>query len=179
MPPEDTTPVTTLTNVQSKQSSTAIRAARKLAGAAITCSALAGCPGTQVRPAPPPEECPPGALEAMAKWGIAPGNESVAEFATEGSARVITVSEGPTTVYVSGYDFKMPGEPALSGRLIFADRVYGRLTEAEVDGRTFPVCFELRDFSERGRGLVRKPNGSADTAKVWSTVTVKTVRKFE
>jgi len=180
MPPEDTTPVTTLTNVQSKQPSTAIRAARKLAGAAITCSALAGCPGAQVRPAPPPEECPPGALEAMAKWGIEPGDNHIATFVTEGRVRYVTMSEGPTTVYVTGGDFeKLPGATALSGRLIFADRVYGRLMEAEVDGRTFPVCFELEDHTEGVRGLVRKPNGSADTPKVFSTVTVKAVRKFE
>ena len=182
MPPEDTTPVTTSTNVQSKQPSIAIRAARKLAGAAITCSALAGCSGAQgqVRPAPPAEECPPGALETMAKWGIAPGNLSIASFVTEGSARVITVSEGQTTVYILGNDFrKLPGVTTLSGRLIFADRVYGRLTEAEVAGRTFPVCFELEDRTERVRGLLREPNGSADAPKVFSTVTVKAVREFK
>jgi serine/threonine-protein kinase len=180
MPPEDTTPVTTLTNVQSKQPSTALRAARKLAGAAITCSALAGCPGAQVRPAPPAEACPEGALEAMARWGIQPGDDHLATFEPVRSARVITVSEGPTTVYITGGAFnKLPGAGPLSGRLIFAERVYGRLTEAEVDGRTFPVCFELEDRTERVRGLVREPNGSANTVKVFSSVTVKAVRKFE
>jgi serine/threonine-protein kinase len=74
---------------------------------------------------------------------------------------------------------KLPGGNPISGRLIFADRVYGRLTEAEVDGRTFPVCFELEDDHEGGRGLVREPNGGADTAKVFSTVTVKAVSKFQ
>jgi serine/threonine-protein kinase len=83
-------------------------------------------------------------------------------------------------VYVTGGDFeKLPGATALSGRLIFADRVYGRLTEAEVNGRTVPVCFELEDRTERVRGLVREPNGSADTAKIFSSVTVKAVRKFD
>jgi serine/threonine-protein kinase len=67
----------------------------------------------------------------------------------------------------------------LPGRLIVADRVYGRITEAEVDGRTFPVCFELEDRREYGRGLVREPNGSASSARVWGTVTVRAVRRFE
>lgn len=179
MPPEDSTPVTMLTNVQSKQPSTTRRAARKVLGAAITCSALTGCPGAQVRPAPPAEECPPGAVETMAKWDIEPGKNHLASFLSRGDPRVITVSEGRTTVYIKGGQFEDMPAAKLSGRLIFADRVYGRLTEAEVDGRTLPVCFELEDRTERVRGLVREPNGSADTAKVFSSVTVKAVSKFE
>jgi serine/threonine-protein kinase len=179
MPSEDSTPVTTFTNVQSKQPSTAIRAARKLAGAAITCSALAGCLGAQVRPAPPAEACPEGAVETMAKWDIEPGDNHHATFVTRGSARVTTVSEGRTTVYIVGGYFENMPAVELSGRLSFADRVYGRLTEAKVNGRAFPVCFELEDLTERGRGLVREPNGSADTAKVFSTVKVKAVSKFQ
>jgi serine/threonine-protein kinase len=116
----------------------------------------------------------------MAKWGIQPGNNHHATFVSEGNAQYITVSEGPATVYIAGGAFKkFPGAGPLSGRLIFADRVYGRLTEAEVDGRTFPVCFELEDHTERGRGLVREPNGGADTAKVFSSVTVRAVSKFQ
>ena len=178
MSSEDSKPVTTLTNVQSKPS-TALRTVRKLAGAAITCSALAGCPGAQVRPAPPAEECPPGAVEMMAKWDIEPGDKHAARFEAWKDARYLTVSEGPTTVYVTGGQFKEMPAAELSGRLIVADRVYGRITEAKVDGRPFPVCFELEDWEEYGRGLVRKPNGSADGGKVWSTVTVRAVRRFE
>jgi serine/threonine-protein kinase len=178
MPSEDSTPVMTVTNVQSKQPSTAIRAARKLAGAAITCSALVGCTGAQVRSVPPAEACPEGALEAMAKWNIEPGDSHPATLVTQGNARFITVSGGRTAVYVLGDFEDLPGGTALAGRLIFADRVYGRLTEAQVNGRTFPVCFELDD-EQGGRGVVREPNGSADTAKVFSTVDVRAVRKFE
>ncbi|WP_225410783.1 serine/threonine protein kinase [Stigmatella hybrida] len=179
MTPKDSTPVKTLVNEQSKQPSTALRAARKLAGAAITCSALTGCPGAQVRPAPPAEECPPGAVETMATWKIIPNNSNLATFPTRGSARVITVSEGQITVYLAGAFGKLPSSTALSGRLIFGDRVFGRLTEAKVDGRTFPVCFELEDLTERVRGLVREPNGSAGTVKVFSSVTVKAVARFK
>jgi len=177
MPPEDSTPVKTLVNVQPKPS-TASRAARKLAGAALTCSALTGCPGAQVRPAPTAEECPPGAVETMAKWNIKFGENHPAIFDPRGDARVITVGEGRTTVYILGDFEDLHSGTALSGHLLLADRVYGRLTTATVDGRTFPVCFELHDI-EGGRGLVREPKGSAETAKVFSSVDVRAVRKFE
>jgi hypothetical protein len=179
MPPEEPPSVTTPTNVQSKQPSPALRAARRVLGAAVTCSALAGCPSAPVRPASPAEECPPGAVETMAGWGIKLGDNHLATFETGVDARVITVSEGWTTVYITGGRFnKMPAHE-LSGRLIFEDRVYGRLTAARVDGRTLPVCFELEDVTEGVRGIVRKPNGSADTAKIFSSVTVRAVSKFE
>lgn len=179
MPPEDSTPVKTLVNVQPKQPATAIRAARKVLGAAITCSALTGCTGAQVRPAPPPEACPEGALETMASWDIETGDSHLATLNPEGDARYITVGEGRTTVYVLGDFEDLPAGTALSGRLIFGDRVFGRLIEAKVNGRAFPVCFQLEDRTEGGRGLVREPNGSANTVKVFSSVTVKAVRKFE
>jgi hypothetical protein len=178
MSSEDSKSVTTLTNVQSKPS-TALRTARKLAGAAITCSALAGCPGAQVRPAPPAEECPPGAVEMMAKWDIEPGDNHFASFEAWETPSYLTVSEGPTTVYIGGGRFKEMPAAELSGRLIVAERVYGRITGAKVDGRTFPVCFELEDLREYGRGLVREPNGSASSARVWGGVTVRAVRRFE
>jgi serine/threonine-protein kinase len=182
MPSEDSTLVTTFKAVQSKKPSTPIRAVRKLAGAAITCSALAGCPGAPVRSAPPSappaEPCPEGAVEAMAKWNIRPGLTLAGTFIPRG-ARVITVSEGRTTVFlVSDPGFKTP-DAELSGRLIFADRVYGRLTEAKVNGRAFPVCFELHDGYERKRGLAREPNGSADTVKVFSSFDVEAVSEFQ
>jgi serine/threonine-protein kinase len=171
---EDSIPVKT----QTTQLPTARRAARKVLGAAVTCSALLGCPGAQVRPAPPAEACPYSAVETMAKWGIKPGYNHAATFGPRGGARVITVSEGRTTVNILGSDFNDMPTGELSGRLIFAERIYGRITEAKVNGHSFPVCFELHDI-EGGRGLVREPNSSADTAKVFSTVIVQAVSKFE
>jgi serine/threonine-protein kinase len=177
MPPEDSTSVKTLVNVQPKPS-TALRTARKWVGAAVTCSALTGCPGAQVRPAPRAEACPEGALDTMAKWGIKPGDNHLASFKPYEDAHFMTVSEGQATVLLIGEFKGLRGGEALSGRLIFADRVYGRLTEARVDGRTFPVCFELDD-ERGGRGLIREPNGSASSARVYSSVTVRAVREFD
>ena len=176
---EDSVPVKTLTTPLPP----ARRAARKVLGAAVTCSALLGCPGAQVRPAPPAEACPEGAVETMVEWGIKVGwgYHYSGTFFRPGSgkdAQVITVSEGRTTVYtVTALGLNIPANE-LSGRLIFADRIYGRLTEAKMNGQSVPVCFELHDI-EGGRGLIREPNSSADTAKVFSSVTVKAVSKFE
>jgi serine/threonine-protein kinase len=174
MLPEDSVSVKKPTT----QPSTARRTARKVLGTAATCSALLGCPGAQVRPAPPAEACPEGAVETMAKWGIWRGHREGATFFNPPHAQFITVSGGRTTVYIFGDFGKLRGDAELSGRLILADRVYGRLTEAKVNGRTFPVCFELYDDDE-GRGLIREPNGSADTAKVFSSFDVRPVNKFE
>jgi serine/threonine-protein kinase len=181
MPSEDSVSVKTPVNVQAKQSSTAIRAARRLAGAAITCSALTGCPGAQVRPAPPAEACPPGAVAAMEKLGIKVDMQDshVATFdPTPKNARDIAVREGRASVFILGKWKGMPSGTKLSGRLVFGDRIFGRMTEAEVDGRTIPVCVELVDV-EGGRGLLREPNGGPDSAKTFSSVRLEAVRRFE
>jgi serine/threonine-protein kinase len=116
----------------------------------------------------------------MEKWDIAPGERHLATFDPWVNAHYIEVSEGWNTVYITGGQFEdMPGAAALSGRLIFGERVFGRLTQAQTpDGKTFPVCFELDD-EEGGRGLIREANGGPGTAKVFSSVTVRAVRKFQ
>ncbi|WP_163995910.1 serine/threonine protein kinase [Pyxidicoccus caerfyrddinensis] len=178
VPSEDSTSVKTHTNVQPTPSN-ALRAARRMVGAAITCSALTGCPGAQLRPPPPAEECPDGAVETMAEWGINTRRQHLATFDPLTGAHFITVREGRTTIFIIGGQFeKMPVDAELIGRLIFGERVFGRITEARVNGRTFPVCFELED-EDKGRGLVREPGGGPDTPKVFSSVTVRAVRRFE
>jgi serine/threonine-protein kinase len=115
----------------------------------------------------------------MAKWGIQPGDKNPGTLDTEGRARAIAVNEGEITVYVLGDFEELPAGTALSGRLIFGDRVFGRLTQAQTPkGKAFPVCFELHDI-EGGRGLVRERNGGSDTVKVFTSVDVRAVRRFE
>ncbi len=154
------------------------RAARKAVGVATACTLLSGCPGAQVRPAPPAEECPPGALEAMAEWDIRPGADFFATFLSRAAdAHRIEVKEGQTTLHLLGgwFGAMRVKETDLVGRLIFGERIFGRITEARVDGRSFPVCFELEDYYG-GRGLVPKPEGSA---RVLSSVMLRAVDKFE
>ncbi|AEI66275.1 serine/threonine-protein kinase [Corallococcus macrosporus] len=147
----------------------------------VTSAALA-CSGTPVRPEPPPEPCPPGAVEAMEKLGIRLGDEGTATFFFEGKhVQPTTVTEGMVNVrYALGLAEDLPQNSRLSGRLIFGERVYGRLTRARSpDGSVnIPVCLELWD-RQGGRGLIDLGKRGPTTATVLSTVYVRAVREFE
>ncbi|NNB85388.1 serine/threonine protein kinase [Corallococcus exiguus] len=147
-------------------------------GTAAACTALA-CPGTQVRPAPPPEPCPKGATKAMAKLGINIGDRFRATFGV-GTPHVMSVHEGPTELILVGRWESMPSNTVLSGRLLMRDRIYGRLTWATTPkGESFPICLEV--YSEDGgRGMEREPgDDSASSARIFTTVQVQAVSKFE
>jgi len=148
--------------------------------AAVACSAL-GCPGTQVRPPPPPEACPVGSVEAMEKWGIEVGDHHGAKLPVKGGgAAVVTVKEGAAHVTLLGDWERVPSGTVFSGRLSVSDRVYGRFTRARtLGGDSFPVCLELLAESLE-RGLERE-SGDADSAsvRVFSTGSVKAVDGFE
>ena len=145
-------------------------------------SAALGCAGTPVRPEPPPEPCPPGAVEAMEKLGIRLGDEGTATFFFEGKhVQPTTVTEGVVNVrYALGLAEDLPQNSRLSGRLIFGERVYGRLTRARSpDGSVnIPVCLELWD-RQGGRGLIDLGKRGPTTATVLSTVSVRAVREFK
>ncbi|WP_395808979.1 serine/threonine protein kinase [Archangium minus] len=154
--------------------------AAKAIGTGLVCNALAGCPTPQqVRPTPEPAPCPAGAVETMKTLGLDIGNQHPAYFPSPG-AMYITVQEGDTTISLIGDWGKLPSRTLLSGRLIFGDgRVYGRLTEAKVPGGdTFKVCLEVRD-EEGGRGAIRESNGGPESARIFSTVRVRAVSRFE
>ncbi|ATB44657.1 serine/threonine protein kinase [Corallococcus macrosporus] len=151
---------------------------RVLKAAAAACTLL-GCPGPQVRATPSPEPCPPGAVETMAALGIDVGDKEAWSFG--GGNRYLTVREGWTSVRIVGRDFgDIPNGSVASGRLLFGDRVYGRLTQVKMEGtgRTVPVCFELlTSGSERGLGM--EPGDSPDTARVFSVGFLRAVSHFE
>lgn len=151
----------------------------KTMGVAGACLNLA-CSGPQVRPAPPPEECPPGALEAMKELGIERGDKRVFVFdVIKGEPHVITVREGNAIVRLGeGWEGLRSGG-LLYGKLHLADRVYGRFTWARTNqGRTYPVCIELLS-SYGDRGLERKPGSDADSARIWTTGHANPVDRFE
>lgn len=93
----------------------------------------------------------------------------------------ITVREGPTSVRLLQDWKKLPWHTTFSGRLVFGDRrIYGRLTEARTRDGEFPVCVELVDLDlDREGGLVREPDGNPETARVFSTLKVRAVNRFE
>jgi serine/threonine-protein kinase len=155
----------------------------KKAAAAAAATIALGCPTTHVRPNPEPMECPSGALENMEKLGIM-GQE--ARFAFErGDGSAALVKEGWTTFVAWGSWDTEPRIKRLSGKVLFGERVYGRITQATLsDGSTLRVCMELFDGEgEYGgplkRGAWCEPTSSPDTVRVRRTMTVKPVDHFE
>jgi serine/threonine-protein kinase len=98
-----------------------------------------------------------------------------------GGNRILTVREGWTSVFLPGSDFgDIPNGSMLSGRLVFGDRVYGRITQARIGDtdRTVPVCMEMLDTSGN-RGLELEPGSSAAAPRIFSTGFLKAVRSFD
>ncbi|WP_141620297.1 protein kinase [Myxococcus sp. AB036A] len=149
----------------------AARSVRSAVAATALCGALA-CSGPQVRPAPDPEPCPPGATKGMKKLGMGLGDTEFASF-VRGEEKYVTVRDGTAQIIV-GSDYA-----TLSGRLVIADRVYVRLTRARFRGESFPVCLEVLDTSNN-RGLeIEGGGGETGKARVYSAVMVKAVSEFE
>lgn len=184
MPPKEPAPVKTQNPAgEAQQSTSPVRgrgsAGKTLQAAAAAC-ALLGCPGAQVREPPSPEPCPPGAVETMEQLGIDVGNKMGWSFGGGGN-RVLTVREGWTSVKIVGADFgDIPNGSMASGRLIFGDRVYGRMTQVQLrdTNRTVPVCMELLDTSGN-RGLELEPGSTPTAPRVFSVGYIRAVRSFK
>ncbi|WP_224246056.1 serine/threonine protein kinase [Hyalangium gracile] len=152
----------------------------KVITAGVACFGVA-CTGPQVRPEPPAEPCPSGAIQAMAELGIDIGESNVAVFLSGPLRGYISVREGWTRARLSGRFEGLPHGTILKGRLLFGgERVYGRFTEAqEAEGsRTWPICMELLNASEE-RGLDLEPGSTAEVAEVFNSVVVKAVDRFQ
>ncbi|HYO73780.1 MAG TPA: protein kinase, partial [Archangium sp.] len=162
----------------------------------LTGAALQACVGApqQVppeRPAPPPQECPAGALETMTRTlGFRRGEAKDVEWSNV-RGRSVHVHED-TPVYVfgnwnagadhfgNGGRFALPGNTRLSGRLYVKEgRVYGRFTEARTPlGVTYPVCMELLDTDNKV-GLELQPGSAPGKMMVDPVVQVRVVDRFE
>ncbi|HLM42513.1 MAG TPA: protein kinase, partial [Myxococcaceae bacterium] len=87
------------------------------------------------RPAPPPQECPAGAVEAMTALGLRLGDEKGVEW-TRVRGQLFSVREdSPLTVFgdwdTSTGETALEGGTRLSGRVYIGEkRVFGRFTEA-------------------------------------------------
>jgi serine/threonine-protein kinase len=152
--------------------------AAKVGTALLVCALASGCPGAQVRPLTP-DDCPPGAQEAMKKWGIW-GQLDCAGF-EQAEQGLSTVHQGPgasvIVCEVRGWGAAEAGTE-LTGELLFGEeRVYGRLTEARTPGGDrFPVCVQLRDIDGM-LGLRIKGRPAPDTALVTRGFSAEAVRK--
>jgi hypothetical protein len=149
---------------------------------AATCMGLgAACASTpQARPLPPPEPCPAGALEAMTSLGIEGGLTHGGGLPEDGRTQTSLLREGPITLRVLGPWSKLPGNSQLSGRLYFGEqRIYGRFTEVVTpQGDSFPVCIVMED-PRGGYGVRRGPAEGPGTSRVYDTVIIISVRRFE
>lgn len=165
--------------ILSKPAKKGMRVMARAVSTAAACTALTACPGPQVRPPPPPEPCPVGAVKVMEKLGIDLEDKHGAPFVLA-RPQIISVHEGPTQLILAGPWGGMPSNTVLSGRLIVRDRVYGRLTWATTPkGDSFPVCMEV--YAEEGpRGMAREPgDDSPSSARIYTTAFVKAVSEFE
>jgi serine/threonine-protein kinase len=152
--------------------------------ACVTTAAICqvACAGAQVRPLPPPQDCPPDWERTMLEeFDLPYGATHTAILPHEGSAHVITVREGPIEIEVLGEWEKMPDGTFLTGQLYFGEeRVYARLDKARLPGdRILPVCFEINDQEDRKRGVRKEPGSGRNEARVFSTVEVVTVPRFQ
>ena len=134
------------------------------------------------RPAPPPEACPVGAVEAMTALGLRPGETGVVEW-SDVRGRAIPVREDSPVFVFGDWDTPsgqtaLPGYTRLSGRLYFGEkRVYGRFTEARTpSGETYPVCMELWDDGELGAAI--KPESTPGKPLVSVNADARVVDRF-
>ncbi|NVJ27509.1 serine/threonine protein kinase [Myxococcus sp. AM011] len=179
---EVTATVTTTTSDSPNSPPVPAKKATRSVGTALATTALCttlACSGAQVRSPPEPEDCPDGAVKAMAKLGVEVGYTHPGGFPIKGDARVISVREGPTQIDMYGEWGRLGDGTVFSGRLILGDRVYGRLTRARTREGSFPVCLEV--LSTGGdRGLELKGGGNdSSKIRVFSELQVRAVSEFE
>ena len=188
MPPEDKAPVKK-PQKRSKtpadptpQGPTPSLAKWCVGAAAAMSTACAGAPVHPAPPMPPPEECPPGAVDAMkGPLGFDINQRYYAAFIDpNGLMAPLAVREGASTLWLRTQSGKLTTDTLLSGRLFFGEkRVYGRFTQLQrPTGESYPVCLELwgRDDAP---GVELKARLGPDTARIFSDVLVRAVKRFE
>jgi hypothetical protein len=165
-------------------------AAARNACLGLTGAALQACLSAQqqvppVRSAPPPQECPAGAVETMTGLlGLRLGEIDSVQW-SDARGRGIPVRED-STVEVPGHwmtstgQIALPNRTRLSGRLYFGEkRVYGRFTEARTpSGDTYKICMELLDTDGKV-GLEIYPDSEPGNIKVAPIAEVRVVDHFE
>ncbi|ATB34811.1 hypothetical protein CYFUS_000218 [Cystobacter fuscus] len=158
----------------------------RVVGAGLVCHALTGCPAPQrqVLATPEPAACPAGALEAMAnELALRVGEKTLVLFDSE-QVNNVPVQEGLAHLEIDLRHGRWAGKSGIfiSGMLTLGrDRVYGRFTQARIQGgEPFPVCLELTDMFKGGRGvLIREPGRSPDTVLIYSSEYVVAVKQFK
>jgi serine/threonine-protein kinase len=164
----------------------------------LTGVALQACLSAQqmsaMRPLPPPQECPAGAVETMiGRFGLRLGETKHVMWGNARESSGIAVREDtPALVggdWEAGSDLGLggrgthvvlPDQTRLTGRLFFKDgRVYGRFIKAHTPGGdTYPMCLELLDLDDEV-GLAPMPGSGQDNLLVEPTAKVRVVDRFK
>jgi serine/threonine-protein kinase len=154
-----------------------------LYGSALQACMAAHSPVPPERPAPPPQECPAGAVETMTALGLRLGDMKTVEW-TSVDGRAFPVREDSPVFVFGDWDTPtgktaLPGDTRLSGRVYFGEkRVYGRFTEARTPaGQTYPVCLEV--FDEYEVGLKLEPESEPGRPMVVPSTKVRVVDRFQ
>jgi eukaryotic-like serine/threonine-protein kinase len=151
--------------------------------AALLCVGTACAAPQLARSEPPPEECPPGALQAMTEQlGIRLGRTEAVSFEPfdAGMSRPIPVQEGYIEARLIGPLGGMPRHSMLDGRFVFGEqRVYARFTEVRLpDGQRVPICIESWEEGRRGSEVMERTS-EPRVIKIFSVVRVKAVDRFK
>jgi serine/threonine-protein kinase len=124
----------------------------------LVCTLASGCSGptpvaAQVRPLPPPAECPSDAVRTMKQLGFRIGKSTGALFPQpDESEHFVPVREGPGTLMeIERTGTKLPAGTMVSGELFFGtERIHGRFTQLHIPGGpTYPICMVLVNRSDR------------------------------
>jgi serine/threonine-protein kinase len=146
--------------------------------ACVTTSACVS--GPQLRPLPPPEPCPPGAMESHERLGITLG-QTVGVFIDPYGKHPhdVFLSEGEVTGRFFGRLGNLPNEGTVFGKLFIRNgRIYGRFTRILLpSGESAPLCMEI--WSPDGRGDKTLPDSTADKAHVDNSLYILAVPRFE
>jgi len=146
---------------------------------AAGCAAGSACAGApKVRPPPPPEDCPPGAAEAMKRLDIHYGDHGALFEPYDGPVVLVPAKEGPVLAQCLGAWGGLPDRTLFSGRLFLGTgRVYGRFTEARLpNGEVVPVCLEM--YRNRDRGVPVAEGSTPERPLMANSASVVPVRRF-
>ena len=156
----------------------------------LTGVALQACLSAQqvpaLRPLPPPQECPAGAVETMTRTlGLRLGEMSSVEWGDVRGRPVPVREDTPALVFGHWGDastgrIALPGYTRLTGRLFVKEgRVYGRFTQAHTPGGdTYPVCMELLDAGDDKVGVVLSRGSEPGNILVAPVAQVRVVDRF-
>ena len=139
-----------------------------------------GCSSVRLRPdgAPEPQECPSGALVAMARMGLNPEESFTAVMDERLKERFdARLEEGPVVGYLNKPHAQLPEKTRLFGRVwTSARKAIIRYDAAQVPGgRRMPFCAEVDD----GQAQVKDPASPSGVAIVEESIAfVKVVTRY-